>query len=44
MRYPIKGAEIAGTGRADFIDELARRRIPVVQVTIEELNEEIHRE
>ena len=39
-----KGAEIAGTGRADFIDELARRRIPVVQVSTEELNEETHRE
>lgn len=39
-----KGAEIAGTSRAEFIDELARRRIPVVQVTLEELNEEIHRD
>ena len=39
-----KGAEIAGTSRAEFIDELDRRKIPVVQVTIEELNEEIHRD
>lgn len=39
-----KGAEIAGTSRAEFIDELARRHIPVVQVTLEELNEEIHRD
>ena len=39
-----KGAEIAGTSRAEFIDELAHRRIPVVQVTPEELKEEIHRE
>ena len=39
-----KGAEIAGTSRAEFIDELARRRIPVVQATLEELREEIHRE
>ena len=32
-----KAAEIAGTSRAEFIDELAHRRIPVVQVTAEEL-------
>ena len=38
-----KGAAIAGTSRAEFIDELAHRRIPVVQVTCEELDEEIHR-
>ena len=35
-----KAAEIAGTSRAEFIDELARRRIPVVQVTAEELQSE----
>ena len=39
-----KAAEIAGTSRAEFIDELARRRIPVVQATLEELKEEIDRE
>ena len=39
-----KGAEIAGTSRAHFIDELARRRIPVVQATIEELGEETARD
>ena len=39
-----KGAEIAGTGRAEFIDELARRRIPVVQVAADELQEEMRRE
>lgn len=39
-----KAAEVAGTSRAEFIDELAHRRIPVVQVTLEELNEEVHRE
>jgi predicted HTH domain antitoxin len=39
-----KAAEIAGTCRAEFIDELAHRRIPVVQVTTEELQDEIHRE
>ena len=35
-----KAAEIAGTSRAEFIDELAHRRIPVVQVTVEELQHE----
>jgi len=39
-----KAAEIAGTSRAEFIDELAHRRISVVQVTAEELQDEIHRE
>jgi len=39
-----KAAEIAGTSRARFIDELARRRIPVVQTTLEELQEEMDRE
>ena len=39
-----KAAEIAGTSRARFIDELAHRRIPVVQVTIDELREEMGRE
>jgi predicted HTH domain antitoxin len=39
-----KAAEIAGTSRAEFIDELAHRRIPVVQATLEELKDEIHRE
>lgn len=39
-----KGAEIAGTSRAEFIDHLSHRRIPVVQVTAEELTAEIHRE
>jgi predicted HTH domain antitoxin len=39
-----KGAEIAGTSRAELIDELAHRRIPVVQAAPEELKEEIYRE
>ena len=39
-----KAAEIAGTSRAEFIDELAHRRISVAQVTAEELQDEIHRE
>jgi len=38
------GAAIANVSRAEFIDELAHRRIPVVQVTAEELQDEIHRE
>ncbi len=37
-----KGADIAGISRAEFIDELAKRRIPVNQVTYEELMEEVH--
>ena len=39
-----KGAEIAGISRAEFIDELARRRIPVDQVSFEELMEEVRRD
>ena len=39
-----KAAEIAGISRAQFMDELAHRRIPVVQTTVEELQEEIFRE
>jgi predicted HTH domain antitoxin len=39
-----KGAEIAGTSRAAFIDALAHRRIPVVQVSADELSEEVDRE
>ncbi len=35
-----KAAEIAGISRAEFIDELAKRRIPVDQATFEELMEE----
>ena len=38
------GASVAGVSRAEFIDELARRRISVVQATTEELQEETHRE
>ena len=39
-----KGAEIAGTSRARFIDELSRRRIPLMQATTDELREEMSRE
>ena len=37
-----KGAEIAGLTRAAFIDELARRKIPVCQVHTDELWKELH--
>jgi len=37
-------AEIAGTSRAVFIDQLSRHRIPVVQSTAEEREDEIRRE
>ncbi len=36
-----KAAEIAGLARADFIDELARRKVNVTQVDKEELEREI---
>jgi predicted HTH domain antitoxin len=39
-----KGAEIAGVSRAEFIDALARHRIPVVQVTSQELMDEVFRD
>ena len=39
-----KGTEIAGISRAEFIDELASRRISVDQVNFEELMEEVRRE
>jgi len=38
-----KGAEVAGVSRAEFLDELFRRKIPAVQVTLEELREELER-
>jgi hypothetical protein len=38
------GAAIANVGRAQFIDELARRRISVMHATIAELEEEADRE
>ena len=39
-----KAAEIAGMSRAEFLEELFRRKIPAVQVTLEELREELRRE
>jgi len=37
-----KGAEIAGLTRAAFIDELARRRVPVCQIHPDEVWKEAH--
>ena len=36
-----KAAEIAGVSRVRFLDELHRRKIPAIQVTAEELREEL---
>ena len=38
-----KAAEIAGLDRARFLDELFRRKVPAIQVTVEELREELGR-
>lgn len=38
------GAEIAGLSRAEFLEELGRRKIPAIQMTIEELREELQRD
>lgn len=37
-----KAAELSGLTRAQFLDELHRRRVAACQVTKEELKEEIH--
>lgn len=39
-----KGAEIAGLTRARFIDALAERHVPVVQVEFEEVMDEVRRD
>lgn len=39
-----KAARIAGMNRAEFIDELNRQKVPVTQVTIEELKRELNLE
>ncbi|HSK76216.1 MAG TPA: UPF0175 family protein [Thermoanaerobaculia bacterium] len=39
-----KAAEIAGISRAEFLDELFRRKIPATQLTLEELREELQRD
>lgn len=37
-------AEIAGLARARFLEELFRRKVPAIQVSLEELREELRRE
>ncbi len=39
-----KAAEIAALSRAEFLEELFRRKIPAIQVTLDELREELARE
>ncbi len=39
-----KGAEIAGLSRAEFLEELFRRKVPASQATLEELLAEIDHE
>ncbi len=39
-----RAAEIAGLSRAEFLEQLFRRKVPACQVTLEELIEEIERE
>lgn len=36
-----KAAEIAGQNRAQFIDELRRRKVPAIQITQAELDAEL---
>ena len=38
-----RGAEIAGISRADFIDELAARKVEVAQIDFESLDRELGR-
>jgi len=35
---------MADVSRAEFIDQLSRHRIPVVQTTVDELDDELRRE
>jgi len=39
-----KAAEIAGLSRAELIDELSRRKVPVFQTTLDELIREMNGE
>ena len=36
-----KAAELAGLSRVEFLDELAKRKVPVIQMTVEELKAEL---
>jgi predicted HTH domain antitoxin len=38
-----RGAEIAGLGREEFLDALARAKVAACQVTVDELMEEVDR-
>ncbi len=38
-----KAAEIAGPSRAELLDELFRKKVPAIQMTVEELREELAR-
>jgi len=42
MVFQGKAAELAGLTRSEFLDELYRRKVPVCEVTAEELADEIH--
>ncbi len=37
-----KACEILGIARSRFLDELYRRNLPAIQVTLDELQQEIH--
>jgi predicted HTH domain antitoxin len=39
-----KAAEILGMSRQRFLDELHRRKVPAIQVTADDLEQEIHGE
>jgi len=39
-----KAAELAGLSRPEFLDELARRKVPVIQMTVEELRADLEGE
>jgi predicted HTH domain antitoxin len=36
-----KAAELAGLSRLEFLDELGKRKVPVIQMTVEELKAEL---
>jgi predicted HTH domain antitoxin len=36
-----KASELAGLSRPEFLDELAKRKVPVIQMTVEELKAEL---
>lgn len=37
-----KAAEMLGMSRSRFLDELLRRKVPAIQVSAEELEQEVH--